>query len=285
MTTTTTFSIKERKGRIAEITALLPKETILRVQSAYFGGVEDLLSGVVLVFHDITGIKKLERVRQDFVANVSHELKTPLTSIKGYAEALIDGAKNDEVTLSNFLETIKFNAERMNKLITDLLELAKIESSDYQIAKTQVSLKSVVDECISVFKEEFEKKKLSIDVNIQNGAESVSVDRNKIELVLNNLIDNAIKYTPESGKVSVNAKPSGNFIEISVRDTGIGITSNEIDRIFERFYRVDKARSRELGGTGLGLSIVKHIVEAHCGRVWVESELNKGSIFIFTLPV
>ncbi|OGL39238.1 MAG: hypothetical protein A3C43_07765 [Candidatus Schekmanbacteria bacterium RIFCSPHIGHO2_02_FULL_38_11] len=277
-------SIKEKRGRIAEITALLSKETILRVQSAYFGAGEDSLSGAVLVFHDITGIKKLERVRQDFVANVSHELRTPLTSIKGYAEALIDGAKDDSVTLANFLETIKFNAEKMNKLISDLLELAKIESRDYQITKFQVTLKQIVDGCISAFREEMGKKKLSVDVSIQNGAENVFVDRNKIELVFNNLIDNAIKYTPESGKVSVNAKPSGNFIEISVKDDGIGIPSNETDRIFERFYRVDKARSRELGGTGLGLSIVKHIVEAHGGKIWVESELNKGSRFIFTLP-
>lgn len=278
------FSIKEKKGRIAEITAFLPKETILRVQSAYFGAGEDSLSGAVLVFHDITGVKKLERMRQDFVANVSHELRTPLTSIKGYVEALIDGAKNDNITLVNFLETIKFNAERMNKLISDLLELAKIESSDYQITKIQVLLKPVVDGCISAFREELKKKKLSIDVNIQKDAENVFVDRNKMELVFNNLIDNAIKYTSESGKVSVNAKTCGNFIEISVKDAGMGIPSNEIDRIFERFYRVDKARSKELGGTGLGLSIVKHIVEAHGGRIWADSELNKGSTFSFTIP-
>jgi len=277
-------TLSERKGKLIEITALLPKETILKVQSAFFEGEQGSLSGAVFVFHDITEMKKLEKVRQDFVANVSHELKTPLTSIKGYVEALIDGAKDNNLTLTKFLNIIKSHTDRMNKLISDLLELAKIESGDYKIVKSPGSLKNLIEACLAVFKEELEKKGLLYEVIVQEGAESISVDKNKMDIVFNNLIDNAIKYTAEGGKISIQAKTIDHFVEISIKDTGIGIPSNEIERIFERFYRVDKARSRELGGTGLGLSIVKHIVEAHGGKIWVESELNRGSKFIFTLP-
>jgi len=277
-------TFKNKEGRSEIVKLWQPDEKIVRLQSVFFKGEAGFPSGVVIVFHDITKMKKLERVRQDFVANVSHELKTPLTSILGYVEALIDGAKDDSETLKRFLNIIDSHARRMNKLISDLLELAKIESGNYQLIKSGNSLKSLIEGCLTVFKDEFEKKSVSFELKIDEGSERVLVDKSKMDLVLNNLIDNAVKYTPELGRISIEARSLKDYIEVRVVDTGIGIPSNEIDRIFERFYRADKARSRELGGTGLGLSIVKHIIEAHGGKVWVESELNKGSKFIFTLP-
>ncbi|OGL40121.1 MAG: hypothetical protein A2042_02710 [Candidatus Schekmanbacteria bacterium GWA2_38_11] len=277
-------TFKNKEGRSEIVKLWQPDEKIMRLQSVFFKGEAGFPSGVVIVFHDITKMKKLERVRQDFVANVSHELKTPLTLIIGYIEALIDGAKDDSESLTGFLNIIDSHAKRMNKLISDLLELAKIESVDYRVTKSRNSLRSLIESCLASYKEELNRKKLSFELKIEEESEWVFVDKSKIELAINNLIDNAIKYTPGNGKISIEAGSLKDYIEVRVVDTGIGIPSNEIDRIFERFYRADKARSRELGGTGLGLSIVKHIVEAHGGKVRVESELNKGSKFIFTLP-
>jgi two-component system phosphate regulon sensor histidine kinase PhoR len=238
-----------------------------------------------LVFHDITEIKRLERVRKDFVANVSHELRTPLTSIKGYIEALLDGAKDDPKRCLEFLQVLQKHTDRLNNIISDLLTLSQIESGQYIWKRDHVKMTDVVERAMAVLKPLAQKKRHQISVEIPEGLPAVMGDGEKLAQVMINLLDNAIKYTPDGGRISIEAGLSSDKIQISVNDTGIGIPKKDLTRVFERFYRVDRARSRELGGTGLGLSIVKHIVEAHGGKVSVESEPGKGSRFTLSLPL
>ncbi len=265
-----------------EMVLFMPEERIFTVQAsvAQKGGI-----AAVLVFHDITAIKHLERVRKDFVANVSHELRTPLTSIKGYIEALIDGAKDDPQKCAEFLGIIQKHAEQLNALLSDLLQLSTIESGQYQWQRGAVSVHDLIEKAVHLLRPLAEKKGQAISVAPVKGVGPVTGDADKLTEVLINLIDNAIKYTPEGGRITVEARQRESAVEIAVSDTGIGIPSKEIPRIFERFYRVDRARSREMGGTGLGLSIVKHIVEAHGGTVHVESEPGKGSRFTVVLSL
>jgi two-component system phosphate regulon sensor histidine kinase PhoR len=240
--------------------------------------------GAIAVFHDITRLKELEKVRQDFVANVSHELRTPLTTIKGYAETLLEGALKEEVAFQ-FVQVIKRHSDRLTKIVEDLLTLSKIESKEFQLKREKVTLSELIDDVLDFVKEEAEKKKISIDAIPVPSSLTIEGDRNILEQVLFNLLDNAIKYGREGGKVTVSAvQKDQSEIAVSVRDNGIGIPKEDLPRIFERFYRVDKGRSQELGGTGLGLSIVKHLVQNHGGRVWAESQLGEGSTFYFTLP-
>ena len=240
--------------------------------------------GAIAVFHDITRLKELEMVRQDFVANVSHELRTPLTTIKGYTETLLEGALKEEVA-PQFLQVIQKHVDRLTKIVEDLLTLSKIESKEFQLKREKVYLSELIDDVLDFVKEEAEKKKISIDAVPVPSSLIIEGDRNILEQVLFNLLDNAIKYGREGGKVTVSAlQKDQREIEISVRDNGIGIPKEDLPRIFERFYRVDKGRSQELGGTGLGLSIVKHLVQTHGGKVWAESQLGEGSTFYFTLP-
>jgi len=240
--------------------------------------------GAIAVFHDITRLKELERIRQDFVANVSHELRTPLTTIKGYAETLLEGALKEEVAFQ-FIQVIKRQSDRLTKIVEDLLTLSKIESKEFQLKGEKVYLSELIDDVLDFVKEEAEKKKICIDAVPVTSSLIIEGDRNILEQVLFNLLDNAIKYGREGGKVTVSAlQKDQREIEISVRDNGIGIPKEDLPRIFERFYRVDKGRSQELGGTGLGLSIVKHLVQTHGGKVWAESQLGEGSTFYFTLP-
>lgn len=238
----------------------------------------------VLVFHDISNIKRLERVRKDFVANVSHELKTPLTSIKGYIEALLDGAKDDPKKCLEFLSVIQKHTDSLNSILSDLLQLSTIESGQYQWKREPVSIQDLIQKAVGFIRSAAEKKKQSISIMTGQDLPNIPGDPDKLSVVLINLLDNAVKYTPEGGEVTIEAKADREAVEISVSDTGIGISSKEIPRIFERFYRADRARSRELGGTGLGLSIVKHIVEAHRGTVRVQSEAGKGSRFTVVFP-
>jgi two-component system phosphate regulon sensor histidine kinase PhoR len=241
------------------------------------------IRGAIAVFHDITRLKQLEKIRQDFVANVSHELRTPLTTIKGYTETLLDGALKEEVA-PEFLQIIQKHADRLTKIVEDLLILSKIETKEFQLKVEAISLPNLMDDIIEFVKESAENKKISLSRNEIPSSLVVKADRSRLEQILINLLDNAIKYTPEGGRVVVSAveRDSGE-IQFSVEDNGIGISKGDLSRIFERFYRVDKGRSKELGGTGLGLSIVKHLVQAHGGRVWVESQMGKGSTFYFTL--
>jgi len=243
----------------------------------------DSRSGVVLVFHDITDLRRLEQVRKDFVANVSHELRTPLTAIKGYVEALRDDPKVDLQQRQRFLEIIETHADRLNLIITDLLLLSKIESGQIPMKQEPVELAPLFDRTLALLSHHINRKQHKIVLNVSPALPSVLGDEERLGQVFLNLLDNAIKYTPDQGTITIAAGEKEGTIEINIEDTGIGIPPKDLPRIFERFYRVDKARSRELGGTGLGLAIVKHLVEAHRGTVLVESS-GKGSRFTITLP-
>ncbi|OIP28611.1 MAG: hypothetical protein AUK23_12675 [Deltaproteobacteria bacterium CG2_30_43_15] len=259
-------------------------ERILRVQAAAIPTKKGNPWAVVAVFHDITQIRNLEKIRKEFVANVSHELRTPLTSIKGFVETLRNGAVNDPEKSLRFLEIIEKHTERLNRLITDLLNLSQIERGKIEMDLKPVNLVDVTSRVISNFKETADQKGQKIKANIPPVLPHVLADEERMETVMENLLDNAVKYTPNNGEITVSAFEKDDGVQVEVADTGIGIPTNSLPRIFERFYRVDKARSRELGGTGLGLSIVKHIIETHGGKVRAESEVGKGSRFIFNLP-
>ncbi|MGB9818340.1 MAG: ATP-binding protein [Thermovenabulum sp.] len=234
----------------------------------------------ILLIKDLTFIKGLEKIKTDLIANISHELKTPITSIKGFTETLLEGAyKNEELALK-FLNIIDFEVGRLYRLIIDLLNLAEIEAGKLKIKKEKVSLKDVFEELGFLFKKRFEEKKLKF--YYKSSVEEIFTDKDKFMQILLNLIDNAVKYTPEGGSVWIEAENKEGEVLIKVCDTGIGIPEEDIPRIFERFYRVDKARTRESGGTGIGLAIVKHLLEALGAEIKVESELNRGSKFIIS---
>lgn len=241
-------------------------------------------NGAILVFHDISRLKELERIRQDFVANVSHELRTPLTTIKGYAETLLEGAFKEEIAPS-FLQVILKHTDRLTKIVEDLLMISKIESRESQLSLEPLPLSEILAETLEVVAENAKKKKIAIITSGLPDSLLVKADRNYVEQILINLLDNAIKYNREGGNIVISATLTPqNDVEIAIQDNGIGIPREDLPRIFERFYRVDKGRSKELGGTGLGLSIVKHLVQAQGGRVWAESQPGEGSTFYFTLP-
>ncbi len=249
------------------------------------GGDRD--EGLIVFLHDITEAKRLEAIKKDFVANVSHELRTPLASIKGYSETLLDGGMEDRETLRDFLRVIDKQATRMSHLIEDLLVLSRLESHPMPMEPEAMDLGELITSVADGLKKQAEDKDvvLMIDLGDERGecVPKVTGDRVRLEQVLVNLLDNAIKYTPSGGRVEVNIAADNGEVRVDIIDTGIGIPASDMPRIFERFYRVDKARSREQGGTGLGLAIVKHIVQGLDGRVWVESELDCGSRFSFTL--
>jgi two-component system, OmpR family, phosphate regulon sensor histidine kinase PhoR len=243
--------------------------------------------GAVLVLHDITELRRLERLRQDFVANVSHELKTPLSVIKACIETLIDGAVDEPDARKPFLEQISDQGERLHLLILDLISLARIESGEEAMDFQAVSLEQAVADCLDRHQPRAEAKKLRVAaVPPDAGSPSLSVwaDDEALGQILDNLVDNAVKYTPESGSIHVRWDANGTTVSLQVQDTGPGIPERDLPRIFERFYRVDKARSRELGGTGLGLAIVKHLVQTMKGTVGASSEVGKGTTFTITLP-
>ncbi|NLI68747.1 MAG: PAS domain-containing protein [Bacilli bacterium] len=243
----------------------------------------NMLKGIVLVIYDITELKQVETMRKDFVANVSHELKTPVTSIRGFAETLLDGAHEDVETRKHFLEIIFKESKRIQHLIEDLLILSKMEKDEPQMVITEVHLDHLLEEMMPMFKQRAEEKHIQLEV--RNDKVVFEADEDKVKQILLNLFTNAVNYTPENGKVAITLKQVDEFALIEVKDTGIGIEKEALPRIFERFYRVDKDRSRMTGGTGLGLAIVKHIVEAHQGKIEVASEVNKGSTFSVYLPL
>jgi two-component system phosphate regulon sensor histidine kinase PhoR len=266
----------------------------LQIEASPAGGERENEASVVLVLHDITELRRLEKIRKDFVANVSHELRTPLTSIKGYVEALLDGAKDDPAASTKFLSIILKQSDRLNLIIEDLLELSKIESGGVLLKEEPLELRSVIERTLSMIKPIADKNRHRLVTVVDPSLPPVAGDEDRLVQVLTNLLDNAIKYTPSGGTITVgaklasavgNAESSARAIELSVADTGIGIPEADRPRVFERFYRVDKARSRELGGTGLGLAIVKHIIEGHGGQVWVEANHPQGSRFVVRLPL
>jgi two-component system phosphate regulon sensor histidine kinase PhoR len=240
--------------------------------------------GTLLVLHDVTELRRLERVRTEFVANVSHELRTPLTSIRGYIETLLDGALDEPANAHRFLEIAHTHAERLSRLVDDLLQLSDIETGKLVLKSAPLILHDVADDVVAFFEKQAIQKDLclcnTVPVDLR-----VQADWDRLTQILVNLLDNAVKFTPERGRITLGAtqSPTGP-INVWVADTGIGIPSTDLPRITERFYRVDKARSRELGGTGLGLAIVKHLVQAHAGELWLESEVGKGTTVHFSLP-
>lgn len=240
--------------------------------------------GAIAVLHDITRIEMAERSRRDFVANVSHELRTPLTSIQGYVETLVDAPQQDPGMTNEFLHVILKNATRMNRLTEDLLALASIESPDYKLATQPARASEMVQDAIDSLGGLVVDS--GIDLQFAGAPDAtVMVDPDAMNQVFGNLIENAVKYGRAGNRIRVGARALENEIEFFVQDFGPGIASEHLERIFERFYRIDKARSREAGGTGLGLAIVKHIVQAHGGRIRAESELGSGTTFVFALPV
>ncbi|HIE65702.1 MAG: ATP-binding protein [Nitrospira sp.] len=238
---------------------------------------------VALVFHDITENKRQEQIQKDFVANVSHELRTPISLIKGYVETLSDGTVVDPKQAKSFLDIIEKNSTRLENIILDLLQLSRIESGLDPVRLRKISLLDCIQKNITLLNPLVRKKNLRLTVSVPTNLQ-IWVDPEKLDQVLTNIIDNAIKYTPERGEIKIHAVEEQNNIRIRIEDSGIGIPKNEHARIFERFYRVDQTRSRELGGTGLGLAIVKQVVEAHGGKVVVQSERRKGSRFILAFP-
>jgi two-component system phosphate regulon sensor histidine kinase PhoR len=302
---------RERVSREIEVTH--PKDLYLMVTAApfYAHGKEGELSGIILTFHDITRLRRLEEIRKDFVANVSHEIKTPITAIKGFTETLLDGAIDDRENAHKFLETIKNNSERLNSLVTDLLTLSGIELGDIMIQQDVVNPEEVIDTVFTILAEKAQSKRLYLRKDVAPEIRELKADRDRLIQILLNLVDNGIKFTEQGGvtirvrgeKMPVknadeteavssasNLQPSTSGIQpsasiiISVEDTGIGIPKKHLTRLGERFYRVDRARSRELGGTGLGLAIVKHLVKAHGWEMEIESTEGQGTTVRILCP-
>ncbi|PLR98112.1 two-component system histidine kinase PnpS [Bacillus sp. T33-2] len=246
-------------------------------------GTNNVWKGILLVFHDITELKKLEQMRKDFVANVSHELKTPITSIKGFSETLLDGAMNDKNTLEAFLSIILKESDRLQSLIQDLLDLSKIEQQGFKLEVQPFDVTEAISEVVTILNGRAEQKNIALEFKDNGSNVMIEGDVDRLKQVFINLVTNALNYTPNGGKVSVTVKENSSSVTIKVKDTGIGIDKEEIPRIFERFYRIDKARSRNSGGTGLGLAIVKHIVEAHKGSIEVKSDIGNGTVFSIKL--
>lgn len=279
-------TIEKNVPLVKEVTIGQPENRILRVHTTPIKSMDAgvLNSGGIASIQDITGIKKLEQIRTEFVSNVTHELKTPLTSIRGFIETLRNGAIDDREVAEKFLEIIDIEAERLSTLINDILQLSEIESKHKDSNIGTYNLKSIVSEILSILQGSAEKKGIVLIDDVADGI-IITANRDRIKQMLINLVDNGIKYNKENGSVAVQAHKVGGKLVISVKDTGIGIAEEHIQRIFERFYRVDKGRSRSMGGTGLGLSIVKHIVNLYNGDIKVNSTPGKGTEFVIQLPV
>lgn len=276
----------EKEGTVRSFELTLPgiqQNRYLEVNAASIRSSNGDAEGLILIFHDFTRIKELESVRKEFVANVSHELRTPLTLIKGYVETLIDGAKDDPAVATRFLQTIHKHSNRLAFLIEDLLTLSHLESGQITLHPQLTSIHPIIERVL----DELQSPAAQKTIALQNFVPSdlvANADADRVEQVIFNLVDNAIKYGRPGGHITIAAESLPNALQISVQDDGPGIPPDAQDRIFERFYRVDRARSRDQGGTGLGLAIVKHIIQSHGGKVWVESTLGEGSKFFFTLP-
>lgn len=264
---------------LVEVVMEGPRPRVLEVQVAPLGGG---LPGSAAVFRDVTELKRLERVRQDFVANVSHELRTPIAAILGYAETLQSGALLDGVHGPQMVDIIHRQSERLSELVTDLLELSRLDAGERPLVVGSVAVGEVVTRAAEAVEPRATAKHITITHHVAAGLAATG-DAKALEQVLVNLLDNAVKYTPEGGSVELTARHEASRVELSVRDTGLGIEAKHLPRLFERFYRVDRGRSREMGGTGLGLSIVRHLVSAMGGDVRVQSQLGLGSTFTVTL--
>ncbi|NLT94127.1 MAG: HAMP domain-containing protein [Clostridia bacterium] len=273
---------KEEKPAVFEITALYPDRLTLRAYAApiiHAGKMDQ----IVIVFHDITALRRLEKMKTDFVANASHELRTPVASIKGFAETLLDGALEDEKVARRFVTIIDEEAGRLTKLINDLLDLSRIEAKGMAMEKSPTDIVSLLHECVAYLANQAQEKELEITIEASEQVPEVNVNREMLSRAFTNLLENSIKFTPPRGFIKITAAKKENKLVIKFSDTGIGIPKEDLPRIFERFYRVDKSRTTE--GTGLGLSIVKHVIEGHQGRIDVQSQMGKGTLFTITLPL
>ena len=244
----------------------------------------DETTGAVLLFHDITELKRLDQIRSDFVANVSHELRTPLSILRGYVETLLDNPKPSREELARILAIMERHSKRLGLLVEDLLSLAQLESSNATLALSVVRVEELFNNVVRDWREKLAAKNLKVIVDVSPDASTLRADETRLQEVLYNLLENAVKYSREKGQIQLQAGRRGPETVLSVSDDGTGISKEDLPRIFERFYRADKARSRELGGTGLGLAIVKHIAQLHGGRVEAESELGKGTTIRVVLP-
>lgn len=256
---------------------------ILRANFSIIQKETGFVNGLITVLHDITEQEKIDQERREFVANVSHELRTPLTTMRSYLEALTDGAWQDEKLAPNFLNVTQQETERMIRLVNDLLKLSKMDSKDYQLTKDWVNFSYFFNHIIDRF-EMGKEGNITFKRHIPDKAIFVEIDEDKITQVLYNIISNAIKYSPEGGKITFRLKELDDYIEVSIQDQGMGIPKDRLEKIFDRFYRVDKARARSVGGTGLGLAIAKEMVVAHEGKIWASSREGKGTTIFFTLP-
>ena len=240
---------------------------------------------VMLVFHDVTRLKKLEKIRVDFVANVTHEIRTPLTAIIGYLETLNAGAVNNTLEAKKFIDISLKQAQRLNRLVEDLLVISKVELGELNFHFEQISLRNVLDGVIPLVEAKAGLKKITIQNKVQENGTPVWADRDRLTQILVNILDNAVKFTQEFGSVFIEAGQKDNYVILTIADTGIGIPKEEVQRLGERFYRVDRSRSRDLGGTGLGLSIVKHLMLAHGGKMEIESRLGRGTKVSLFFPI
>lgn len=278
-------TLRSHQGGEQEIVLHDAEERFLQAHGTLLRDFENRQIGVVVVLNDVTGMKRLENVRKEFVANVSHELKTPITAIKGSVETLRDGAAEDPEAGRRFMEIILKHADRLNTIVEDLLNLSRIEKSqeDADIEKETLFLKPLVDEALLLCRTQADGRQIVLQTDVDDNL-MLTCNGNMVQQALINLVDNAVKYTPAGTAVQIHAHASGPHLRLSVTDEGPGIPQAHLDRLFERFYRVDTSRSRALGGTGLGLSIVKHIMQAHHGRVDVQSAVGQGSTFTLTFP-
>jgi len=263
---------------------VLPQEKVIEVSLVPLADGSGETATVLLVLRDTTESHHLAKMRAEFVSNVSHEMRTPLTSIKGFTETLLDGSLDDQATARRFIGVIDSEAERLSRLIDDLLDLSKIESGRIRLDFRKTNLRKVITETAEKLQPQMEKCGLQLELAVSLDLPLIMADADRLAQVLINLADNSSKFTPHGGKITISAGERDDMVCVSVADNGIGIPESDLPRIFERFYRVDKARTRTTGGTGLGLAIVKHIVEAHGGCVSVASAVGRGSTFTFCLP-
>lgn len=281
--------LEHRNNFREERSLYFPVESIVRLDGVAMVQDDGSYRGMLFLLQDVTDIRRLERMRSEFVANVSHELKTPLAAVKGFAETLLGGGVKDEKTSRSFLQIIYDESERLNRLIRDILELSKIESKRIAMEFSPIHLSTFFQSLVEFMRPEAEKKKISLSLHVPEEL-FMEGDEDKLRQIFTNLLSNAINYTQEGGRVQLMARDmhpneQGDTVEFIVKDSGLGIPKKDLPRIFERFYRVDKARSRSSGGTGLGLSIVKHLVDLHHGSIKVESELGLGSSFVIEMPL
>lgn len=273
-----------REPVLVEITISQERIMIMEVSISAIQKLPLAQRKTVLVFHDVTKLKQLEKMRIDFVANVSHEIKTPLTNIIGFVETLQEGSLEDQKTSQRFLSTIRDNALRLNRLVNDLLALSNIELGETKLHLEAVNLKEVLESILTMTEARVEEKRLRLVQNIPADLPLIRADRDRLSQILINILDNAFKFTPEGGSIAIETAREEREVMIRVTDSGIGIPQNEIPKLGQRFYRVDKARSRQLGGTGLGLSIVKHLMAAHGARMQIESTPGKGTAVSLYFP-